>query len=86
MVILDDYVVNIAGFIDEHPGGKFSLEHNIGRDVSKFFYGGYSLEPSTNETDLENIHSSDARKIVNRLIIGKLEGNVQRRLMKIKSS
>ena len=28
----------------EHPGGKFALQQNIGRDISKFFNGGYSLE------------------------------------------
>jgi cytochrome b involved in lipid metabolism len=27
-----------------HPGGKFVVEANIGRDISKFFYGGYSME------------------------------------------
>jgi cytochrome b involved in lipid metabolism len=30
--------------MENHPGGKFVIEHNIGRDVSKFFYGGYSLD------------------------------------------
>ena len=30
-----------------HPGGKFVIEHNIGRDISKFFFGGYSLEYSS---------------------------------------
>ena len=44
LVILDDLILDIADFMPEHPGGFFSLNHNIGRDVSKFFYGGYSLE------------------------------------------
>lgn len=43
-VILDDYVIDIGPFLGYHPGGKFVLEHNIGRDITKFFYGGYSLE------------------------------------------
>jgi len=43
-VILDEMVLDLAPFIDHHPGGKFSLVQNIGRDISKFFYGGYSLE------------------------------------------
>lgn len=42
--ILDDLVVDLGPFINNHPGGKFLLQHNIGRDISKFFYGGYSLE------------------------------------------
>jgi cytochrome b involved in lipid metabolism len=37
-------VLDIETYMAEHPGGKFSIEHNIGRDISKFFYGGYSLE------------------------------------------
>jgi hypothetical protein len=44
LVILDDLVLDVAWFMDEHPGGHFTLEHNVGRDISKFFYGGYSLE------------------------------------------
>jgi cytochrome b involved in lipid metabolism len=44
LVILDDLVLDIGRFMGEHPGGLFALEHNVGRDISKFFYGGYSLE------------------------------------------
>lgn len=44
LVVLDNLVLDVAAFLDNHPGGRFSLEQNIGRDVSKFFYGGYSLE------------------------------------------
>ena len=44
MVILDDFVLDVSKFMSEHPGGKFSISHNIGRDISKFFYGGYTLE------------------------------------------
>jgi hypothetical protein len=43
LVILDDLVLNVANFKNSHPGGKFLLQHNIGRDISKFFYGGYVL-------------------------------------------
>lgn len=44
LVILDDLVLDVSQYISCHPGGKFLLEHNFGRDISKFFYGGYSLE------------------------------------------
>ena len=43
-VILDEMVVDIAGYMNHHPGGKFVLQQNVGRDISKFFYGGYCLE------------------------------------------
>jgi len=29
-VILDEFVLNLEGFIEYHPGGKFVIEHNIG--------------------------------------------------------
>ena len=51
-----------------HPGGLFSLEANIGRDISKFFYGGYSMENYSKSAPL-NAHSNLARYIVNGLII-----------------
>lgn len=59
LVILDDMVLDISRFMDDHPGGKFSLKHNVGRDVSKFFYGGYSLENVQKVS--HHAHSNDAR-------------------------
>ena len=44
LVILDDLVLNVEKFMEDHPGGKWSLEANVGREVTKFFYGGYALE------------------------------------------
>ena len=65
-------VLEVSRFLDEHPGGRFSLEHNIGQDISKFFYGGYSLE---NESKVEaHAHSNDARLIVNQLVVGYIGG------------
>jgi cytochrome b involved in lipid metabolism len=43
-VILDDLVIDVKDFQFQHPGGKFVIQQNIGRDISKFFYGGYSME------------------------------------------
>mmetsp|Transcript_4732 Transcript_4732/g.8088 ORF Transcript_4732/g.8088 Transcript_4732/m.8088 type:complete len:112 (+) Transcript_4732:519-854(+) len=81
LVVLDDMVLDVTKFLDEHPGGKFSLENNIGRDVSKFFHGGYSLEVMKKVAN--HTHSSDARKIVNKLVVGRLQGLNTVKLMKI---
>lgn len=79
LAILDDMVLDLTQFLDNHPGGKFSLAQNIGRDISKFFYGGYSLE---NQMKVDNhVHSNDARKVVNTLIVGKLEKDASHRAM-----
>ena len=67
-MILDDMVLDVSDFIFNHPGGKFSLDHNIGKDISKFFYGGYSLENKGRLAPYT--HSNDARIAVNYLIIG----------------
>lgn len=37
-------VLDLTDYIDKHPGGRFSMEMNVGRDVSKYFYGGYAFE------------------------------------------
>ena len=66
LVILEDLVLNIEQYKYKHPGGKFSLVQNVGRDVSKFFYGGYALE---NEEIEPHLHSGIARSIVNSLIV-----------------
>ena len=44
LVILDDLVLDVTEFINFHPGGRFTIRHCIGRDISKFFFGGYSLD------------------------------------------
>ena len=65
-------VLDVSRFMDEHPGGKFSLEHNIGRDISKFFYGAYQLENGPTKFGGYNLaytHSNDARSAVNTLIV-----------------
>jgi cytochrome b involved in lipid metabolism len=72
-------ILEVSRFLDEHPGGRFSIEHHIGQDVSKFFYGGYSLEGNV----IPHTHSNDARKTVNQLVVGYLEEEVKNRLMKV---
>ena len=61
LVILDDHVLDVADFMTFHPGTVFSIEHNIGRDVSKFFSGAYSLENSPGRAVPHHVHSNDAK-------------------------
>jgi cytochrome b involved in lipid metabolism len=70
-VILDEMVLDISKFKFEHPGGKFVLNFNSGRDISKFFYGGYVLE--NNQGMKPHTHTNVARNIANSLIVGKLQ-------------
>ena len=78
LVILDDMVLNVEKFIDQHPGGRFVLQHNIGRDISKFFYGGYSLEGNLGRRPAQGVaHSTYARRIVNQLAIARYQSNIE---------
>lgn len=46
------------------------LTHNIGRDISKFFHGGYSLEDNLGAKPARGYkHSTFARRIVNDLAV-----------------
>jgi len=73
LVILDDLVLEVADYMDNHPGGRFLLEHNIGRDISKYFYGGYGLDGNIlSSGSLRNTHSNIARVQVNTLVIARL--------------
>ena len=75
-VLLDDMVVDVTEFKEKHPGGRFVVEHNIGRDVSKFFYGGYSLEGNMGKKPSGgHVHSNYARQIVNMLVVARFEAN-----------
>jgi len=83
LVVLDDLVLDVTTYLNDHPGGRFSIENNIGRDVSKFFYGGYTQE---NESKMwPYTHSSIARGVVERLIIGRLIDEADVRMMKVGS-
>ena len=74
-------VLDVSKFKNSHPGGNFMIYHNIGRDVSKFFYGGYTLD---NEHGAKPYaHSNVARKIVNKLLIAHLNKNALDRLVTI---
>ena len=78
LVILDGFVLNVTEFIGLHPGGRYMLKHNIGRDISKFFYGGYSMEGNLGggAPKAGHVHSNYARMIVNDLIIGNYEKHI----------
>lgn len=70
-MILNEMVLDVSKFIDYHPGGKFVLQVNTGRDISKFFYGGYCLEGNSGGRPAEGyMHSNYAKLIVNDLIVG----------------
>ncbi len=64
-------VLDVTDYKDNHPGGQFLLSYNIGRDISKFFYGGYQLENYTGRNTVQN-HSGIARTIVNKLVVARL--------------
>jgi vacuolar-type H+-ATPase subunit I/STV1 len=69
--IVDEVVVDMAPFYKHHPGGVFTLKHNVGQDISKFFHGSYSMEGNLERrrVDRRVRHSNYARKIVNQLVV-----------------
>lgn len=79
-------VLNLGNYIDKHPGGRFSLEANIGRDVSKYFYGGYALENFAHDKVLPHTHSQDARRLVRKYAIGILDRKASNNKLKITSA
>jgi cytochrome b involved in lipid metabolism len=67
-------VIDISSYAYNHPGGAFLLDYNVGRDISKFFYGSYALDGNGNDPSKEETerytHSNIARKIANNNSIG----------------
>ncbi len=75
-MILDELVLDLTEYMENHPGGKFLLEHNKGRDVSKFFYGGYALDGNlTVNGAVPHVHSNIARAIIESLTVARLVHN-----------
>lgn len=75
-MILDNLVLDMKDYCKFHPGGKFSIDGNYGRDVSKYFYGGYSMENIADKPKT-HAHSNQARAVVNRFAIATLEDCVK---------
>lgn len=76
-MILDNLVLDVGAFINEHPGGRFVIKHNIGTDISKFFFGGYSLEGNLEGVSPGHNHSAYARRIVNSIAIAVYERDIE---------
>lgn len=68
-MIMDQYVIDAHDFGPFHPGGKFVITHNLGRDISKFFYGGYNMFPGA-KIQVTHLHTKKALDTVNRMIVG----------------
>lgn len=83
LVVLDDLVLDVASFVNFHPGGSFVVRHNIGRDISKYFHGAYSLENIGRNQVKNYLHSTEARRICNQLVIGKLIETAPNQLVKV---
>ncbi|CDW90265.1 cytochrome b5-like heme steroid binding domain containing protein [Stylonychia lemnae] len=78
-VLLDDLVLDVSNYKLDHPGGLFLLHHNIGQDISKFFYGGYTYENYIPDKS-GHIHSNAALSFaINKLAVAKLDkqGKIQ---------
>lgn len=71
MVVLDDLVIDLRKYHFHHPGGAFVLKQNIGRDVSKYFHGAFSMENMGSSRVFNWYHSTNARRIVNSLAIAR---------------
>jgi len=82
LILLDNLVLNVGGFIDQHPGGRFVIQHNLGHDISKYFYGGYCLEDNTGPIPAQgHSHSNIARIIVNSLTVAMYEDDIPTKIL-----
>lgn len=73
LCILDDLVLDVKDYMENHPGGKFLMSHTVGTDISKFFYGGYSLDGNLAFNQLKrHNHSNAARVQVDTMVIARL--------------
>ena len=64
--------------MSNHPGGTFLLKNNVGRDISKFFYGGYSQDGNliaNGAALMVHRHSNLSRLQVNTIAIARLIPN-----------
>lgn len=68
LVICDNLVLRTDGYERIHPGGKFVIRKNFGRDIAKFYYGNYSL--TNGKLTKPYTHSGLANQVLEGMIIG----------------
>ena len=71
LIICDNLVLRTAGYDKIHPGGKFTITKNFGRDMAKFYYGNYSL--TIGNKSRPHTHSGQANLIVKNMIVGVIQ-------------
>ena len=68
LLVCDNLLLRSNGYEKIHPGGKFTIEKNFGRDIAKFYYGNYSL--TNGKLTRAHTHSGQANLILESMIIG----------------
>ena len=66
-MFFDTLLLDVDGWINQHPGGAFMIKEMIGEDVGKFLNGSSSL-PEFNP----NYHPSKAFSFARSMAIGKV--------------
>ncbi|CAG9330475.1 unnamed protein product [Blepharisma stoltei] len=70
-VFLDEYVLDISGFMQNHPGGAYMLKDVIGEDVGKYINGCSSIGDGTFPYE----HSQMAKNLAYSLVVGNIAKN-----------
>ncbi|CAI2387249.1 unnamed protein product [Moneuplotes crassus] len=68
VVLFNNYIIDVASFIDEHPGTALAITQNIGQDVGKYIFGATGMNCDVPKY----CHSSYSIKILEKLAIGKM--------------
>ena len=71
LVICDNLVLRTNGYEKIHPGGKFVITKNMGRDIAKFYYGNYAL--TSGKLTKIYTHSHRANQILYSMCVGVIQ-------------
>ncbi|TEB25093.1 delta 9-fatty acid desaturase protein [Coprinellus micaceus] len=65
LVLISGFIHDISSILDEHPGGRYHLASNIGKDATAAFFGGVY------------VHSSAAHNLLSTFRVGILDGGIE---------
>lgn len=71
LCICDNLVLRTDGYERIHPGGKFVITKNFGRDIAKFYYGNYAL--TNGKLTKPHTHTGEANDILHSMIVGYID-------------
>ena len=83
LATFEGFVVDMAWYGQDHPGGKFLIDMVVGQDLGKYIYSGYVLDSARVS---QHVHSYYAYRILEKIAIARMEEGEEEAYLGVKGN